>query len=62
LSQAASDLPWGEAVNSAMTKLLASLPEKKARVLRILCRRVVAGPPASPAIRAGAGKAPPELL
>jgi predicted DNA-binding transcriptional regulator YafY len=62
LSQAASDLPWGDAATSAMTKLLASLPAAKARALRALCRRVVAGPPASAVIRAGAGSTPPELL
>jgi predicted DNA-binding transcriptional regulator YafY len=62
LAQAASDLPWGGAATSAMTKLLASLPAKKARALRALCRRVVAGPPASAAVRAGAASTPPELL
>jgi predicted DNA-binding transcriptional regulator YafY len=62
LSQAASDLPWGDAATSAMRKLLASVPTNKARALRALCRRVVAGPPASAVIRAGAGNAPPELL
>lgn len=62
LSQAASDLPWGDAGNSAMNKLLASLPAQKARALRALCRRVVVGPPASAQVREGAGKAPPELL
>jgi predicted DNA-binding transcriptional regulator YafY len=62
LSRGASDLPWGEAANSALTKLLASLPNAKARALRALCRRVVVGPPASTAVRAGAGAAPSELL
>jgi predicted DNA-binding transcriptional regulator YafY len=62
LSQAASDLPWGDAGSSAMSKLLASLPARKARALRALCRRVVVGPPASAQVRASAGKAPPELL
>jgi predicted DNA-binding transcriptional regulator YafY len=62
LSRAASDLPWGGAANSGMAKLLASLPASKARALRALCRRVVAGEPASAKIRAGAGAAPPELL
>lgn len=62
LSQAASDLPWGEAANSAMAKLLGSLPAAKARMLRALCRRVVVGQPASATIRAGAGATPPELL
>lgn len=62
LSQAASDLPWGDAGSAAMNKLLASLPAHKARALRALCRRVVVGPPASAQVREGAGKAPPELL
>lgn len=62
LSQVASDLPWGEAANSAMVKLLGSLPAPKARALRALCRRVVVGLPASATIRAGAGAAPAELL
>jgi predicted DNA-binding transcriptional regulator YafY len=62
LSQAASDLPWGEAASSAMLKLLGSLPAPKARALRSLCRRVVVGLPASAVVRAEAGAAPPELL
>ena len=62
LSRAASDLPWGEAANSGMTKLLTSLPESKARTLRMLCRRVIVGQLASAKIRAGAGATPPELL
>jgi predicted DNA-binding transcriptional regulator YafY len=45
-----------------MVKLLGSLPAAKARALRAICRRVVVGQAASPAVRAGAGAAPPELL
>lgn len=62
LSQAASDLPWGDAANSAMSKLLGSLPAPKARALRALCRRVIVGAPASAQVRSGAGSTPPELL
>lgn len=62
LSQATSDLPWGDAADAAMTKLLASLPVNKARALRALCKRVVVGTPASATIRAGAGSTPKELL
>jgi predicted DNA-binding transcriptional regulator YafY len=62
LSQAVSDLPWGNAANSAMAKLLGSLPAAKAQNLRSLCRRVIVGQPASAAIRAGAGATPKELL
>jgi predicted DNA-binding transcriptional regulator YafY len=62
LSRAASELPWGEAASSGLAKLLGSLPAVKARALRALCRRVIAGQPASATIRAGAGATPPELL
>lgn len=62
LSQATSDLPWGAAGTSALTKLLASLPPEKARALKALCRRVIVGQPASANIRAGAGSTPEELL
>ena len=62
LSRAASELPWGDAANSGMNKLLGSLPQPKARALRALCRRVVVGCPASAQVRAGAGPCPPELL
>lgn len=62
LSREASDLPWGEAARSALSKLLGSLPRAKARQLRALCRRVVIGPPASAEVRADAGTAPAELL
>jgi predicted DNA-binding transcriptional regulator YafY len=62
LSRGASDLPWGEAANSGMAKLLGSLPAAKVRELRALCRRVIVGQPASANIRAGAGATPPELL
>lgn len=62
LSQVASDLPWGGAANSALTKLLASLPAPKARALRALCRRVIVGHAASAGIQAGARSAPREFL
>lgn len=62
LSQAASDLPWGGAASSAMSKLLSSLPAPKARALRALCRRVIVGVPASTQVSTGAGATPPELL
>lgn len=62
LSRCASDLPWGEDADSAMAKLLGSLPTKKARALRALCRRVIMGQPASAQIRAGAAAVPRELL
>jgi len=62
LSRSVSELPWGEAANTGMAKLLGSLPLSKARALRALCRRVVVGQPASAQIRAAAAAAPPELL
>ena len=62
LSRETSNLPWGEAASSALSKMLASLPAAKSRDLRTLCRRVVVGPPASDRIRTGAGPPPPELL
>jgi predicted DNA-binding transcriptional regulator YafY len=62
LARAASDLPWGESATSGMAKLLASLPDAKARALRSLCRRVIVGQPASPAIRESVGATSPELL
>jgi predicted DNA-binding transcriptional regulator YafY len=62
LSREASVLPWGGAARSGLAKLLASLPQARARELRALCRRVIVGPPASLTIRAGAGKPPEQLL
>lgn len=62
LSHAASDLPWGGAADSAMAKLLASLPAAKARALRALCRRVIVGPPATSRVRESAAPPPRELL
>ena len=62
LSRGASELPWGEAARSGLAKLLASLPQPKARELRTLCRRVIVGPPASECVRGTLGEAPKELL
>ena len=62
LSRAASDLPWGGASSTAMTKLLGSMPKARARALRALCGRVVVGTPASANVRAEAGAPPVELL
>jgi predicted DNA-binding transcriptional regulator YafY len=45
-----------------MAKLLGSLPTKKARALRALCRRVIVGQSASAQVRASAAAAPCELL
>jgi len=62
LSRSASDLPWSGAARTGLAKLLASLPRRRARELRMLCRRVIVGPPASESVRRGAGRPPPELL
>jgi len=62
LSRSATDLPWGHAADSGMSKLIGSLPTTKARALRALCRRVIVGQTASAHIRAAAAGAPRELL
>jgi predicted DNA-binding transcriptional regulator YafY len=62
LAQEASDLPWGKAASSGLSKLLASLPPQRSRALREICHRVIIGEPASAGIRATMGAAPPELL
>lgn len=62
LSREASALPWGEAADSGLAKLLGSLPVARARALRAICQRVVVGAPATSKMRATAGTAPAELL
>jgi predicted DNA-binding transcriptional regulator YafY len=62
LSRGASDLPWSEAADSGMAKLLGNLPTRKARALRALCRRVIVGQAASARVRADAAAPPRELL
>lgn len=62
LSREASQLPWSDAARSGLAKLLASLPTRRARELRALCRRVLVGPPASTDVRSSAGAPPPDLL
>ena len=62
LSQASNELPWSSRTQSALAKLLGSLPRQRARDLRDLCRRVFIGPAASPAVHSQAGRPPRELL
>lgn len=62
LSQATSDLPWGHAAGTALTKLLASLPAARARELRAFCRRVIVGAPPTSRMVASVGRSSPELL
>jgi predicted DNA-binding transcriptional regulator YafY len=62
LSQGSRELPWSSAANSALAKLLASLPRERCQELRALCKRVIVGEPASGRVVASSGKHPPELL
>lgn len=62
LSREASDLPWAQAADSGLAKLLACLPPARSRELRAMCRRVIVGPPASNHVRGTAGVPPRELL
>lgn len=62
LARGASNLPWGDAAQSGMVKLLSCLPQRKARELRALCKRVIVGEPATEEVRKTAGMPPPELL
>jgi len=62
LAREVSHLPWSAAASSGLTKVLASLPQPRARQLRALCRRVFVGPPAGPDIRSTSGRPPAELL
>lgn len=62
LSREASQLPWGDAARSGLSKLMGSMPRERARELRQLCRRVIVGPPASASVRQTAGAPPDELL
>jgi predicted DNA-binding transcriptional regulator YafY len=58
----AGPVPWGRRAERVLPKLLAALPRARARALRELCARIYVGPPASDAVRAGAGTGVPELL
>ena len=62
LSRSSTALPWGAAARSALDKLLASVPDARARELRALLRRVVVGPPATANVAATSGAPPRELL
>lgn len=62
LARATAEVPWSRRADSALAKLLASLPKPRARDLRFLCERIFIGPDASPAVRTDAGGAPAELL
>lgn len=62
LSAVTSELPWSAEARSGMTKLLDSLPREKVKELRLLCRRILVGQPASPRVRERAGSPPRSLL
>lgn len=62
LAQAASALPWSGSASSALAKLLGSLPARRARELRALCRRVIIGGAPSAKVLEGLAMAPAELL
>ena len=62
LSRRAANIPFGRAAQHAMDKVLASLPEARARSLKRTLQRVVVGGPASSAVVASLGAVPPVVL
>lgn len=62
LARVGSSLPWSDATQRAVERLLASLPRERGRELRALLRRVIVGPPATPSVVASAGVTPREVL
>lgn len=62
LAGATSRLPWSAATRSALDRVLASVPEARARTLRRLLARVVVGPPATARVLAELAEPPAELL
>jgi len=62
LSASTSAVPWRAAARSALDKAFASLPERRAKALRRLIRRVVVGPPATARVREALGAVTSELL
>lgn len=62
LARHESTLPFGGAARSAVDKVVASLPEARARDLRRLLSRVWIGAPASSSVRASLGPIPGAVL
>ncbi len=62
LSISAGQLPWSASAQSALNKILSSLPAPRAKELRQLVKRVVVGRPASPRVVEQLGQPPRELL
>lgn len=62
LSRRAANIPFGRAAQHAMDKVLASLPEGRARSLKRTLQRVVVGAPASPQVVASLVDVQPAVL
>lgn len=62
VARRAAGVPFSREADAGFRKILAALPEARRPALRRLAERIVVGRPASPALRASAGEAPPELL
>lgn len=62
MAAAASDLPWAREAESALAKILNTLPPPRAHELRSLCKRVVIGEPASARVRDESGTSSKEVL
>ncbi len=62
LSRRAAKVPFGRAAQQAMDKVLASLPEARARSLKRTLQRVVVGAPASRPVVASLGDVQPAVL
>lgn len=62
LAQRTSLLPWSDAASDGMTRLVGSLPKRRARELRELLRRVVIGPAPTPRMVESLGRIPREAV
>ncbi len=57
VARRATSIPFGRPAQAALGKIMAALPTERAKQIQRLCRRVVVGPPASPAVLSGLGAA-----
>ncbi|MFO0658625.1 MAG: WYL domain-containing protein [Polyangiaceae bacterium] len=62
LAHKATALPWASSTRVALDKLLASVPEARAKELRAVLRRVVVGPPATASVAQSARAASTGLV
>lgn len=62
LARRVSGLPFSRGSHAAMGKVLAALPPERRHQLRLMCRRIVVGTGASPAMRESFGTIAPTLL